>query len=122
MIRMSVTLVTAAMVAIAATVAEPSTTRSQKTDTLPPYHVVLLNDDDHSAPYVIRMLKELFGHSREKGLTMAKEVHTTGRVIVATTNLEEAELKQEQIQSFGRDPMVPRCKGSMSAEVESASG
>jgi len=116
---MSVTLIEGATIG---TAAEPVTTSRRETETLPPYHVVLLNDDDHSAPYVIRMLKELFGHSRQKGLRMAKEVHTTGRAIVATTNLEEAELKQEQIQSFGPDPLVPRCKGSMSAEVEPASG
>jgi ATP-dependent Clp protease adaptor protein ClpS len=48
-------------------------------------------------------------------------VHTTGRVIVTTTNLERAELKRDQIHAFGPDPLVPRCKGSMSAIVEPAS-
>lgn len=33
--------------------------------------------------------------------------------------LELAELKQEQIHAFGPDPLIPRCKGSMSAEIES---
>lgn len=105
-----------------ATVAEPATTSRSETETLPPYHVVLLNDDDHSVDYVIRMLKDLFGHSRERGAKIAKEVHTSGRAIVATTNLEEAELKRDQIHGFGPDPLVQRCKGSMSAEVEPASG
>ena len=27
----------------------------------PPYHVILVNDDDHTYDYVIRMLKQLFG-------------------------------------------------------------
>ena len=94
----------------------------QKTKGLPPYNVVLLNDDDHSFEYVIVMLKTLFGHPPERGYKMAMEVHTTGRVIVATTNLEKAELKREQIQAFGPDPLIPRCKGSMSATVEPASG
>jgi len=31
------------------------------------------------------MLQQLFGHPREKGFMMAKEVDSTGRVIVDTT-------------------------------------
>ena len=92
----------------------------QKTDGLPPYNVVLLDDDDHSFEYVILMLKSLFGHPPEKGYKMAVEVDTTGRVVVATTNLEQAELKRDQIQAFGPDPFIPRCKGSMSATIEPA--
>lgn len=92
----------------------------QNTKRQPPYHVILLNDDDHTYHYVIRMLKQLFGHPEEKGYMMAKEVDTTGRVIVATTSLERAELKRDQIHAFGADPDIPRCKGSMSAAIEPA--
>jgi len=104
------------------TIARPREKKEQRTQGLPPYNVVLLDDDDHSFEYVIVMLKTLFGHPPEKGYKMAMEVHTTGRVIVATTNLEEAELKRDQIRAFGPDPLIPRCKGSMSATVEPASG
>lgn len=86
----------------------------------PPYHVILLNDDDHTFDYVIRMLKELFAYPEEKGYKMAKEVDDTGRVIVCTTSLERAELKQDQIHAYGPDPLLARCKGSMSAELEPA--
>jgi ATP-dependent Clp protease adaptor protein ClpS len=92
----------------------------QKKKRQPPYHVILLNDDDHSYVYVIRMLGELFGYPAEKGFQMAKEVDTTGRVIVATTSKERAELKRDQIHAFGPDPDIPRCKGSMSATIEPA--
>jgi ATP-dependent Clp protease adaptor protein ClpS len=88
----------------------------------PPYNVVLLNDDDHSFEYVIRMLRQLFGHPPEKGYQMAWEVHTRGRVIVDTTTKERAELKRDQIHAFGADPLIPRCRGSMSAEIEPAPG
>ena len=54
------------------------------------------------------------------GKEMAVEVDTAGRVVVLTTHLEEAELKRDQIQAFGPDPLIPRCKGSMSATVEPA--
>ncbi len=86
----------------------------------PPYHVILLNDDDHSFDYVIRMLLALFGHPPDTGFKMAEEVHTKGRVIVDTTSMERAELKRDQIHAFGPDPHIPRCKGSMSAEIEPA--
>lgn len=86
----------------------------------PPYHVILLNDDDHSFEYVIVMLKELFGHPVEKGFQMAQEVHETGRAIVLTTTREHAELKVDQIHAYGPDPGIPRCQGSMSAVAEPA--
>ena len=94
--------------------------RQEKTKKQPPYNVVLLNDDDHSYEYVIIMLQQLFGHPPEKGYQMAKEVDTTGRVIVATTTLEHAELKRDQIHAFGPDNDLPRSKGSMSAVIEPA--
>lgn len=94
----------------------------QKTKKQPPYNVVLLNDDDHSYEYVITMLQQLFGYSKEKGFLMAKEVDTSGRVIVLTTTKEHAELKRDQIHAFGPDPLIPRCQGSMSAEIEPAPG
>ncbi|MDQ4128453.1 MAG: ATP-dependent Clp protease adaptor ClpS [Actinomycetota bacterium] len=96
--------------------------QEQETEGLPPYNVVLLDDDDHTYEYVILILKRVFGHPLEKGYKMAQEVDATGRVIVATTNLEQAELKRDQIQSFGPDPLIPRCKGSMSATIEPAMG
>src|SRR5687767_3920252 len=78
----------------ATTLLEPTvSTRSKSKDKvkkLPPYHVILLNDDDHSFEYVITMLQQLFGHPPEKGYQMAVEVHTRGRVIVDTTSKERA--------------------------------
>jgi ATP-dependent Clp protease adaptor protein ClpS len=86
----------------------------------PPYHVILLNDDDHTYEYVIVMLKDLFGYPLEKGYQLAKEVDTRGRAIVCTTTLERAELKRDQIHAYGPDPRIPRCKGSMQAIIEPA--
>ena len=86
----------------------------------PRYHVILVDDDDHTYDYVIRMLGDLFHHPREKAFQMAKEVDTTGRVIVLTTTREHAELKRDQIHAYGRDNLLERCKGSMRATVEPA--
>ncbi len=88
----------------------------------PPYHVILINDDDHTYEYVVRMLKELFGHPVERGFRMAEEVDRTGRAVVLTTSREHAELKQDQIHAYGPDPLLERCQGSMTAEIEPAAG
>lgn len=102
------------------TITKPKVREETENKILPPYNVILLNDDDHSFEYVIAMLQKLFGHPVEKGFEMAKEVHEAGRVIVWTTTKEHAEFKQEQIHAFGPDKMIPRCKGSMSADIEPA--
>lgn len=92
----------------------------KKSKRLPPYHVILMNDDDHTVQYVVAMCQKIFGFPVEKGLMVAKDVHYDGRSIVFTGTLELAELKQEQIHGFGPDPMITRCKGSMTAVVEPA--
>jgi ATP-dependent Clp protease adaptor protein ClpS len=63
-------------------------------------------------------MRKLFGHVREKGFLIAKEVDTKGKGICLTTTLEHAELKRDQIHAFGPDKHIERCKGSMSATVE----
>jgi ATP-dependent Clp protease adaptor protein ClpS len=87
---------------------------------VPQYHVVLLDDDDHSYEYVIEMLMALFGHSEATAYDMACEVDSRKRVIVQTTYKERAEMKRDQLQSYGADWRIPHCKGSMSAIVEPA--
>src|SRR4051812_29633915 len=94
--------------------------RKPKSRPLPPYNVVLLNDDDHSFEYVIEMLQSLFGHPREMGMRMAQAVDRDGRVVVYTTHKEKAELKRDQIHAFGTDVRVATCAGSMSALIEPA--
>ena len=100
--------------------AKPSTRPKPKH--LPPYNVVLLDDDDHSYEYVIEMLAVIFTYEPERGYQLAKEVDETGRVIVLTTHLERAELKRDQILAYGADPRMSRSKTSMRAVVEPAEG
>ena len=93
-------------------------TVEEETQLAPQYHVVLLNDDDHTYEYVIEMLGKVFGYGRDKAFQMAKEVDTNQRVIVWTGDLEKAEFKRDQIHAYGADWRIPRCAGSMSAIVE----
>lgn len=102
--------------------AKPKPAPKKKPQKLPPWNVVLLNDDDHSYDYVIEMLQAIFAHPPEKGYLLAKEVDTSGRVIVLTTHREKAELKRDQIHAYGADKRIAHCKGSMSAIIEPAEG
>jgi ATP-dependent Clp protease adaptor protein ClpS len=86
----------------------------------PRYHVILLDDNDHTYDYVIRMIEKIFGFQQERAYQLACEVDNSGRVILLTTSREHAELKQEQIHGFGIDPLIPHCKGSMYALIEQA--
>src|SRR3989338_7165332 len=99
-------------------VLQPETVREVKLQ--PPYHVVLLNDDDHTYEYVIEMLGRFFGYSRERAFQMAREVDASGPCIVYPGPFERAEFKQDQIHAFGADGRIPHCQGSMSAELEPA--
>ncbi|MDB5172232.1 MAG: hypothetical protein JWO87_1385 [Phycisphaerales bacterium] len=92
----------------------------RKASQLPPFNVVLMNDNDHTYDYVIQMLRSVFGYPEERGYQLAKVVDEDGRAIVLTTHKELAELKREQIQSFGSDHRISTCKGSMSAIIEPA--
>ncbi len=79
------------------------------------FHVVLLDDDEHTYEYVIEMLQKLFFLPTETAFQHAVEVDTTGRTVVITCTLPEAEFGRDQIQSYGADPRMPQSKGSMSA-------
>ena len=84
----------------------------------PRYNVILWDDDDHSYEYVVLMMRQLFNHSYAKGFEIAKTVDTSGRAAVLTTTREHAELKRDQIHAFGRDMLIGRCEGSMTASIE----
>jgi ATP-dependent Clp protease adaptor protein ClpS len=90
----------------------------QKPKRQPRYHVVLWNDNDHSYPYVIRMLHQLFGHSIARGYKLADEVDKRGRAVILTTTKEHAELKRDQIHAFGKDDLCASCQGSMKSSIE----
>ncbi len=105
-------------VPVADAVEERKKRQAKKPKRQPRYNVILWNDDDHSYPYVMVMLQELFGHQLEKGYHLACEVDIAGRAIVLTTTREHAELKRDQIHAYGKDDLIAGCLGSMSASIE----
>ncbi|MCS7025046.1 MAG: ATP-dependent Clp protease adaptor ClpS [Bryobacteraceae bacterium] len=105
-----------------ATTTLPQSQQSTQDVLVPLFHVVLLNDDDHSYDYVVEMLQRLFLLSEAQAYQHAVEVDTVGRTIVLTAELPVASFAREQIQSYGADWRLPESKGSMTAILEPATG
>jgi ATP-dependent Clp protease adaptor protein ClpS len=104
------------------TITEPErgTRKRSSEDHAPLYHVVLLDDDEHTYDYVVEMLGKIFCYPADVAFRHAVEVDTTGRTIVMTCEREQAEFGRDQIHAYGADPRMPVSKGSMSAVVEPA--
>jgi ATP-dependent Clp protease adaptor protein ClpS len=98
----------------------PDVEVTRREELVPLYHVVLLDDNDHTYDYVIEMLQMLFIFSLQQAFRHAQEVDSHGRTILITCELPQAEFARDQIHAFGPDPRLARSKGSMSAIVEPA--
>lgn len=88
----------------------------------PLYNVVLLDDNVHTYDYVIEMLQRLFLFSESEAFQHAVEVDTTGRTVVITCELDQAEFARDQIRGYGPDWRMPESKTSMAAIIEPAAG
>jgi ATP-dependent Clp protease adaptor protein ClpS len=86
----------------------------------PPYNVIVLNDEEHTFIYVIELLVKLFGHTLAKAQELTWRIHTTGRAVVYTTHREKAELKRDQVLSYGPDPRMEISKGPLGCYIEPA--
>jgi ATP-dependent Clp protease adaptor protein ClpS len=100
------------------TTASPGVETTRKDEIVPLYHVVLLDDSEHTYDYVIEMLCKIFCLSVEAAYQNAVEVDKTGRTIVITCELAQAEFGRDQIHAYGADPRMEISKGSMSAIIE----
>jgi ATP-dependent Clp protease adaptor protein ClpS len=88
---------------------------------VPPYHVILLNDDHHSVEFVIEVLIKALGFSAERAYEHMMEAHTSGRAVVWTAPKEIAELKAEQMQTFTETRNGGKVQlGPLGVEVEPA--
>ena len=92
----------------------------ERSQLVPLYRVVLLDDNDHTYDYVIEMLQGIFIFSLEQAYRHAEEVDRCGRTVLLTCELAEAEFGRDQIHAYGRDWRLERSRGSMSAVVEPA--
>jgi ATP-dependent Clp protease adaptor protein ClpS len=98
----------------------PETETFEREEKVPLFHVVLLDDNDHTYDYVIEMLQKIFIFTLDQAYRHAEEVDRCGRTVLITCELPEAEFARDQIHAYGADWRLPRSKGSMSAVVEPA--
>ena len=96
------------------------TDSASKTRRQPPYNVIVLNDEEHTFEYVIDLLTKLFSHSLLIAEKLTWQIHNSGRAIVMTTHKELAELKCDQVLSFGPDPRMAKSKGPLGCYIEPA--
>ena len=111
---------------MAQTTSSPGIETTRRTETtnrdeiVPLYNVVLLDDNEHTYDYVIEMLCKIFCLSVDAAYQRAVEVDKTGRTVVITCELPQAEFGRDQIHAYGADPRMSNSKGSMSAVIEPA--
>lgn len=102
-------------------VPEQETTQDPRTKLLPPYNVILLNDDHHSQEFVVEVLLNVLGCAVERAVVLMLEAHTTGRAVIWTGSKEVAELKCEQVRSF-HEKRDDRDLGPLGCYIEPAPG
>lgn len=83
--------------------AKPKAEPQEKVKRLPPYAVILLNDNRHTFQYVIDAIKKTFGYSTFKAMRLAMRAHVSGRSLVWVGSKEVAEFKRERLRGFGPD-------------------
>jgi ATP-dependent Clp protease adaptor protein ClpS len=79
-------------------VVEPETDTRPKL--LPPYHVIIENDDDHSQLFVILVLRKVFGYDETQATDLMHTAERAGEAVVWTGPKEVAELKLDQLRTF----------------------
>jgi ATP-dependent Clp protease adaptor protein ClpS len=84
--------------------APPETERDEdvRRKVLPPYKVILHNDDHNAMDHVVTALrKSVPGMGLARATAIMWEAHTSGKAIVIACPLELAELYQQRLLSFG---------------------
>jgi ATP-dependent Clp protease adaptor protein ClpS len=105
-------------------VAHPKTDATTKQKLLPPYQVILLNDEVHSMAFVVSVLQKVFGYDEQKACVLMLEAHYKQRAVVWSGSKEGAELKQEQVRSFHEIIRLPEGSakdlGPLGCDIEPA--
>jgi ATP-dependent Clp protease adaptor protein ClpS len=87
-----------------ATKAKPSKKRNPKQkppQPLPPWKVLLHNDDKNDMYFVVRTIVELTPLDDQAAIVRMREAHDTGVALLLTTHKERAELYRDQFESKG---------------------
>lgn len=68
-------------------------------DQLPPFRVLLHNDDVNDQQFIIESILELTTHDKPRATEITLEANNTGVALLLVTHKERAELYQEQFTS-----------------------
>jgi ATP-dependent Clp protease adapter protein ClpS len=79
---------------------------------LPPWKVLLHNDDKNDMIYVVVTIQELTTLNEQDAKTRTVEAHETGVALLLTTHKERAELYKDQFQSKGLNVSIEPAEGS----------
>ncbi len=92
-----------------ATTTEPGQAQRTLASYLPPYAVILHNDDVNDMRHVVRaLLKSVPELGQEDAVRVMLEAHTKGKAVVIFCPLERAELYRDRIRSFSLGCTVER--------------
>jgi ATP-dependent Clp protease adaptor protein ClpS len=78
---------------------EPELDESVGTDK--PWLVIVWNDPVNLMSYVVLVLQQLFGYSREKATRLMLQVHHDGKAVVSDGNREKAEADVARLHARG---------------------
>lgn len=102
---------------------KPRSREETSTRRVPPYNVILENDDYHSFEFVVAVLRKSLGFNQERALQLTLLAHHTGRAVVWTGPKEVAELKVDQIRTFHEErPSDGARLGPLGCCIEPAPG
>lgn len=94
-----------------------------KTRRIPPYNVILHNDNFHSFDFVVEVLRKALGYTQERAWKLTMQAHHAGRSVVWTGSKEVAELKIDQIRTFHEVRIVDQLSlGPLDCIIEPAPG
>ena len=98
------------------------TISSRRAETARPWlwNVIVHDSDDHTYEYVVELAACVFSMPTEQGVQLAKVIDSAGHGLAMTAHRELAELKAEQVRSFGPDRRIASCSTSLRVTLEPA--
>jgi ATP-dependent Clp protease adaptor protein ClpS len=105
-------------------VAETKPREQEQTGTrrVPPYNLILENDEYHSMEFVVEVLQKALGYNEQRAILLMLEAHNGDRSVVWTGPREVAELKLEQVHTYHEIREGGRDLGPLSCVIEPAPG
>ncbi|CAN5280378.1 hypothetical protein BH09SUM1_BH09SUM1_30340 [soil metagenome] len=96
----------------------PEAETDTENELAPRFQIILFDDDDHTYPYVIEMMEELFDLSDQDAYQVAYDVDFLGQAVVKTCSYEQACSGRDRILTYGADHRLEHSNSSMKATIQ----